>query len=256
MFKLKILCCIIAVGAIIFDSCNNKGNKKNITMSYADHRISFIVLKADCFSHYDTNFFRVNKNSLQFIKKIQERTAKITNPENAEFFKWEKRYDTAFDYTAYANARLKGIRKKIEILSTEEEFTEDDIEFLQLTDLYLNCSAYFKASWYMFPEIKFSETFYYQFFKQKEEKLFNHYLYDDDTTSEFRLSVAYKYPGKYDYIPAPHVIDKIFATELLGLLKTNSNNIDSSLIDEAEFFKEILEGVVKEKYLLIIKTYM
>lgn len=225
-------------------------------MSYAERRISFIVLKADCFTDYDSNFFEVKENRALFLNKVKSEILNIKVPASTDFYKREQRYDTVFNYAAYAEASLKGLRKKVDLLQAKATISEDDADYLSTMRLYLDCSAYFNDSWYVLPEIKFSENFYRQFFQSKEKKLFEHYLYDGDTTSEFRLSIANKYPGKYDYIPPPHLIDKAFATDLLALLKTNDDNISDFLIQEAKFFKEILEGVVNNKYVLIIKTYM
>jgi hypothetical protein len=226
-------------------------------MPYAERRISFIALEADQVINYDTNFLKAPEAQLQVLSKLQEAITNIARPENADFIKWENRYDTVFDYTAYAYAQLESFRKRIKTLVEKKQFTEDDIEFLELADIYLNRAAYFRDSWYIFPEIKFSEHFYQQFFESKVKKLFEHYLYDGDSMSEFRLPIADKYPGTYDYIPRPHIIDKHFAAELIELLKANSKmEINEFIKDEARLLREILEGVVDDKYVLIIKTYI
>jgi hypothetical protein len=255
MKKMKYVSYTLFISIMLLIGCNNSEKRKALTMPYVERRVSFIVLKADCFANYDTSFFANKKNSLPFLTRLKGELYNIPAPVNTDFYKREQRYDTTFDYVAYAEASLKGLRKRIDSLQMKETLNEDDAMLLATMYLYFNCAAYFRDSWYILPEIKFSEDFYQHFFRSKEKKFFEHYLYDSDHTNEFALPKADKYPGRYDYIPHPHIIDKKFAAELYNLLKINADT-DAFVKEESNYFKEILEGVLSDKYVLIIKTYM
>lgn len=82
------------------------------------------------------------------------------------------------------------------------------------------------------------------------------YQYDNDSTNSCWLPIAAKIAGYDEYIPKPHIITKEKSAMLLESLSKNVGEDKIVLKKEQEFFKTILNGVIKGDNVLVVKTYM
>jgi hypothetical protein len=250
--KNKIKYSLYIICILSFSECKNE-NKQKMKI-FQDHRISFIILDS-AYNSLGHNIFSSKEKSQESLLWLKSMSKMIDTSSNNRYFSNEEKYNSGFDFKTYNNLKALNLKAKFESINIDSNLeNSNDLELFQLAYIHSKFDSYFKDSWFYFPEIKFSENFYETYFKNAS-KLFLHYQYDDDPSNPNHLAVDYKYPGSYEGLPRPHLIDQKFAQELLYMLNQKSST-DSFLVQEHDIFKGMILGVINGKNTIIIKTYL
>jgi hypothetical protein len=226
-----------------------------IVKTYAEHGITFQLFKKDCYATVK------EKHPFQYCDTIEKALLTIDTDKRTDYFKWQSKYYSGLDYRDYlkfAEINIEKVRRNLYECknAAQNDLSPDQRYFLIETYLLISCAILFSESWYMRPIINFSTEFYTYFFEVKKELLYNHYQYDNDISNLNHLPLAENMPGNYEYIPAPHLINKKNAQQLLTLMQSAIPAAAAWLQAEAALFKKMLEYIGKDEGVLVIQAYM
>lgn len=177
-----------------------------------------------------------------------------------EYFLYYKKYNyyPLSNYkvsTESAKKDLKNDLEKKRLVIQNGELKSEELTTLDHYFINYSCLEIFQSDWQLRPALSFSNNLINEVFKSEHELLYNHYLYDGVPTNPNFLPIFKPLAVHDDAIINPHYIDVKQAKKLMSILEKYFPKDGDNYKKEIEFFKTLLNKVVKDQIVLVLNNY-
>lgn len=263
MKKISAYFLVLAILTLI--SCKDS-KKPKTTMNNSDkpavnYELSFTVYNKNKLESYSKASARPIKDYIEVLDSLIDAVNLYESDTTGEYYNYYKRYNyiPLNNYVLSAKAAkasLKANLEKAKIAAVNNAVNRSNSATADHFDLIKECSETFKKEWVLSPSYSFSNHLIDVVFESKHELLYNHYLYDGNISSPYRLPItsALHNVGD-DSMISPHNIDEKRAKELISDLDKYPLEKNPFFKSEIDFFRSLLKKVISGEIILCLNNY-